>query len=692
MQFFLRFVISGLLAAFSCLGVAAVDVSVTPGPWDLFKGTSKVSTHDSEAACAKAAGDRGATATYTCRTRTGVVVKVLPPALACGVADIGGWTVPKPSAFDASIPLRDMKQPGSRLHYISAATGSDSTGRLYFWDGQQIVDQDGKATDAAGAAYGTDPMNPTAAVKPFRRWSWVGPRRSATSDIGSRGEMGSAFGAFRAGFPDWWLFRRTETFDLTDDFLSFERETNPAAQMVYASLAVTGGRSATERQIVGAYGDLCGARPRFVHPQLGFVSRHERAGFPTLKHVAYLSLHFDGHDRAVGKNFAGVTLLYQTASAIDILLEDIWFDATTISIGGANGAQVTARRVIVTDNYATDGSHVQGVYYDGSRAGVFRIEESILMRNGFARGDPKTMPWPPSGAQIWDHFNRNLYINGETDFARSGLFDSVSMLGASGDQFRPGGLVLRNFFYQGYVSLGARGGYPDADGPTGKILDNVLQRFTATGTDMNTGHPGWGIGVSGGSFAVEVARNVVTGAQHPAKWWGVAVSPINQDCYAPAKLPTRSTRIRGNIVDAGTAQAAINVTDGTTNPCFGLVLPGVRDTVVSDNVLITDKLREGEFTPVGAAVGTVPDTVFQANKVYPTRAAAALALGFPAPDRTLKTYMQSRGVAVASSDGFPEWFSKATGQRRGQWRPEWTARPLVNYFRDGFAMPALAGN
>jgi hypothetical protein len=683
-----RIILGGLLAAFSFLASGAVEVIVTPGPWDLYKGTSKVSTHTTQAACVADAEKRGA-AKYTCRTRDAVTVKTVPPPpLQCG-PDIGGWTVPVPSAADPSIPLRSMTQTGSRLHYISAATGNDATGELYFWDGRQIVDQHGKATDAAGVAYGTDPMNPTAAVKAFKRWSFVGPRRATTADIGSRGEVGGTFSASRAGYPDWWLFRRGETFDLADDLLSFERETNPAAAMVYGSLAVPGGRSSVERQIVGAYGDLCAARPRFVHPLLGFVSRHERAGFPSLKNVAYLSLHFDGHDRVAGGNYAGVTLLGQTAASVDILLEDIWFDASTISIGGANGAQVTARRVIVTDSFATDGSHVQGVYYDGSRAGVFRIEESILMRNGFARGDPKTMPWPPSGAQIWDHFNRNLYINGETDFSRSGLFDSVSMLGASGDQFRPGGHLQRNFFYQGYVSLGARGGYPDDAGPTGSIVDNVLQRFTATGTNMNTGHPGWGFGVSGGSFAVEVARNIVTGAQHPSRWWGVAVSPINQDCYAPAKFPTRSTRIRMNVIDAGTAQAAINVTDGTTNPCFGLVLPGVRDTVASDNVLITDKLREGEFTPIGAAVGTLADTAFTSNKVFPSRAAAAAALGFPAPDRTLKTYVQANGVTVASSDGFPEWFAKATAQRRGQWRPEWTARPLVNHIRAGFGMPEV---
>ena len=606
----------------------------------------------------------------------------------CG-ADIGGWTTPVPSALQASVPLRSTSQPGSRLYYISSAQGSDTTGDIYFWDGSRIVDSKGSATDANGVAYGSDPMNPSAAVKAFKRWSYVGPRNVATSDIGTKGVPGAPMPSFRAGYPDWWLFARGETFDLAEDLLSFERQFNPLATKVYGSLAVPGGRSATERQIVGAYGNLCQARPRFVNPILGFMSRYSSATSPAFKNVAYLSLHFDGHVRVPGGNYAGVTLLGQTTASVDLLFEDIWFDASTFSVGSSNAAQITLRRSIITDNYSTDGSHVQGLYYDGTREGRFRIEESILMRNGFSRGDPKTMSWPPTGTQIWNKFNRNLYVNGKTDFTTSGMFDSVSMMGASGDQFRPGMQVQRNFFYQGYVSMGARGGYPDAEGSTGSILDNVLQRFVASGTNDNTGQPGWGFQLGGGAFSVEVAHNIVTGAQHSSKWWGVQLTPILQDCYAPALYATRANRIHHNILDTGSSTAALSVTDGTSNACFGLVLPGVRSNAATDNVLLNTKLRESEYLPVAAAVGTAPDTSYQRNQLYADRAAAAARLGWTNPNRTLKTYLQSQGVVVTSTDGFPEYFAKATALRRGQWSPQWTARPLVNYIRNGFAMQAV---
>lgn len=607
----------------------------------------------------------------------------------CGVADIGGWTVPVPSQRDATVPLRSLQQPGSRLFYISAATGLDATGDIYFWDGAQIIDSAGSAADAAGVAYGSDPMNPSAAVKAFKRWAYVGPRQNG-SDIGTHSPMGSTFVTTRAGYPDWWLFKRSETFDLSDDILSFEREVKPTVVTSNTSLSISGGRSATERQIVGAYGDVCAPRPRFIRPQFGFVQNVARVGTPHFRNVAYLSLHFDGHDRAPpGRNHAAVLMLGHAAESINVLFEDMWFDGTlgaTVTL--TNGAKVTLRRVLVTDSFqpATVPTHVQGIFYSGSRAGMLRIEESILLRNGFTKGDPRDA-WPPSGTQIWDHFSRNLYLSGETDNMRSGMFDSVSMIGASGDQFRPGMRVERNFFYQGYVSMGAARGYPDAEGPTGTMVDNVQQRFVGTGTNSNVGQPGWGMDLHTGAYAVEVLRNVVTGAQHAGT--GPAFG-LNSVCY---KVATRSNRVRDNIFESQKNSAPVRVTDGvagaTPAGCFPWQFPGVTLNDVSNNILISPSGKEWSYVPSGAAVGTVNDTTYSGNKLYASRADAATALGWPDPNRTLRTYLVEAGIPVASNDGFVEYFNAATRMQRGMWRPDLTARPIVNHVRGGFGMEPL---
>ena len=314
----------------------------------------------------------------------------------------------------------------------------------------------------------------------------------------------------------------------------------------------------------------------------------------------------------------------------------------------------------------------------------------MLLRNGFSRGDPKTTAWPPSGAQTWDIFNRNLYISGETNSMQSGLFDSVSMLGASGDQFRTGARVERNFFYQGSVGVGAQGGYADSEGATGTIVDNVLQKFMGSGTDENRGQPGWGFILGGGAYSVEVARNIVSGAQYGSDISGIQLMPLFQDCERPFLYATRSNNVHDNIFDTGAADAAISTTDGTqASSCYNWSWRGVKNNTVADNILLNAKGKESEYVPMGTAFGTTSDTAFSRNKLFADRTAAAAALGWIGADRTLKTYMQSRGVTVTSADGFPEYFRAATQQRRGRWVADWTSTPLVNHYRTGFAMTAL---
>ena len=68
------------------------------------------------------------------------------------------------------------------------------------------------------------------------------------------------------------MFKRGETFDLSSDLLSFARQTNPSVTQVNSSLAVPGGRSATERQ-AGA-----GRQGRWFGGAQGVAMLPERAG------------------------------------------------------------------------------------------------------------------------------------------------------------------------------------------------------------------------------------------------------------------------------------------------------------------------------------------------------------------------------------------------------------------------------
>lgn len=614
---------------------------------------------------------------------------------AFGITNTGhaeGWTEFTPTPYDNSIhPATHLSQPGSRIIYISN-DGNDTEASLYFWNGTEIVDSSGSPTGEGGIAYGTDPMNPSGPIKPFQRWSYVAPRRYSSEDIGTPWDgtnyrsPGEHRASTRYEYPDWWLFQRGETFDLYQDFLSFAQEINPDfVDLNAGSLAVSGGRSETEKQIVGAYGSTSLPRPRFINTTNGsFISRW--AG-PEPKHITYLSLHFDGRGSDSDKR-GGINFLGQNQEAVDIAFEDCWMDAATGIVIQNTSGQFRLYRCIVTDAYRESHSpHVQGMYFYGLRNSRLRIEESLFMRNGFGHGDPMTN-WPPSGQQYYDIYNRNLYLSGECENMESGMFDSLSLMGASGDQFRPGMRIENNFFYQGYVAMGAHGGYPDSDGPTGSIRNNVLLRFKGSGTNDNRGHPGWGFTLGSGAYQVEVSGNIVSSAQHEADQYGLSIQALGWYCYSHIfHNATRNNLIHNNIFDTGSAYRAITVTDGVENEdltCSQWTYPGIINNTVQDNILINANGVEWENRPKESAHGTPNDTNFINNSLYYSRSEAAAAEGWQAPDRTLKTYLESLGHIVDSDDGFMEFFMEARQQRKGLWRSEYTPKALVDYFREGF--------
>jgi len=610
------------------------------------------------------------------------------------------WTIPVPTPFDVSVyGLTDIQQPGSRIFYISA-DGSDPSDtetplkQIYFWNGNHIIDATGSTTGADGELYGTDPMNPTGLIRPYKSWPFVAPRRTGwgigAAKVGAPWD-GTSYkapggGEFRYGFPDWWLFKRGDTFNLKADYLSFAQKTAPSlTETSGGSLTLPGGANASKTQVMGAYGNLNDPRPRFINPNsTTFLIQSNRV---PPKHIIYLSLHFDGRGTVTSNGFSFRDL---PAESENILLEDIWLEA----LGGSDiqhvSAQITLRRALITDGFSIGKGHVQGLYTSGNRDAKIRIEQSILMRNGFKNGDP-AIDWPPSGAQTWNIFNRNMYLSGECNNMVCGVFDTISLIGASGDQFRPGMRVERNFFYQGYLALGAHGGYPDSDGPTGSFIDNILQRFVGSGTNDNRGHPGWGIELTSGSYKVEMARNIVTGAQHEAKSYGLYISALNWYCYSHNfEYATRNNNIYDNIFDTGTAPAAINISDGEGENCNqGWTFPGVTNNQITNNILINNTKKESVYKPSPALIGTTNDTLFIDNALYANRTTAAAELRWPDTERTLKTYLQSLGITVTSEDGFIEYFHEAKQQRRGYWRTEYTSRPLINYIREGFAMPHL---
>lgn len=85
----------------------------------------------------------------------------------------------------------------------------------------------------------------------------------------------------------------------------------------------------------------------------------------------------------------------------------------------------------------------------------------------------------------------------------------------------------------------------------------------------------------------------------------------------------------------------------------------------------------------------VADTSVTNNRPYTTISAAIAAEGWTDPYRTLKKYLQARGVTVTSTNGVTELLAIAKGMRRFTWRQDMQAKRVVNYIRDGFGQLAL---
>lgn len=67
-----------LLLLIPTLSLAATEVTVTPGTWDLYSGTSRVNSFRTYDECVAEAQKKGVTAKYGCRTIVGVQVVVKP--------------------------------------------------------------------------------------------------------------------------------------------------------------------------------------------------------------------------------------------------------------------------------------------------------------------------------------------------------------------------------------------------------------------------------------------------------------------------------------------------------------------------------------------------------------------------------------------------------------------------------------
>src|SRR5688572_17132513 len=114
-----------------------------------------------------------------------VAAALLSSQISFGQTD--GWTDYEPVVSNGT---RNSTDPGSRIAYIDASSGNNSTGQYYWWNGSQVV-------DSSGTGYGSDPMNPTGSIQPFASITASGAPEYRGNPLYDQ-----------THYPDWILFKR----------------------------------------------------------------------------------------------------------------------------------------------------------------------------------------------------------------------------------------------------------------------------------------------------------------------------------------------------------------------------------------------------------------------------------------------------------------------------------------------------
>ena len=494
----------------------------------------------------------------------------IPGGTISAISDMGGWTVHTPKPSDTgTYSLTDFtNQPGSRIYYVDWSSGVDASADYYFLNstGTAIIDSSGSPTGAGGVAYGTDPLNPTGPVKPYKHFSWVGPHRggqglnTADTSDGGGDQIGSNFytpSVGRHGKPDWWLFKRGVVHDLKTDLA------DRRGGVTTGTLSFPGGESTTHPSVCGAWGSELLSRPVIKSGGTGgFVSRFADVGGGNRvhSHMHYVSLTFDGHLRSAGDAYT-VDFYYHDATCTNILFEDCMFDATSGSHWSlTNGGDIKFNRCVALYTYKD--STVSWLYTEKDATAALTVNQCILALNAY-RNDPEPHPViftaalsaAVSGtlASNWAYntetymvlfsdgsrrscsftanatnvtwsgavtasanattappvnsvFDRTVYLSHGLDCINSELTENVILCGGSGEQIRAGAVVERNYFVGGGFTMSGNGGNALAN--TGTVKNNVQQLWMdLTGSNAN---PGYGIGLANGAHDVDVSGNLVT--------------------------------------------------------------------------------------------------------------------------------------------------------------------------------------
>ncbi len=131
----------------------------------------------------------------------------------------------------------------------------------------------------------------------------------------------------------------------------------------------------------------------------------------------------------------------------------------------------------------------------------------------------------------------------------------------------------------------------------------------------------------------------------------------------------------------GVSYAGVNI---------GIVGCTIANNAISHQTTTGDSKRKAYGIPTGNTAPNSTNTTYTTNRHYATIAAAKAGEGWLDETRTLKSYLQMRGLTITTDDGAQEHYNAVTGMWRGNTDYElWSGRKITNWIRAGRNLPPI---
>lgn len=521
----------------------------------------------------------------------------------------------------------------SRLIYVSDISGNDATAQTYL---------------PSSPAIGADPFNPSGNILAYKT-------------------IAAAKTQLRAGYPDWILFKRGETW------------VNQRIGVVSLN-----GRSATEPMLIAAYG-ACGTRPQIQTGNLDFIHFFGASA----SNVAIIGIHAYPHTRSGTDDPIALHLV--NAPFSNFLVEDCFFerfhghfliqDNNSANAYLATRTNFKARRNILVDAYTTSAAHAGGMFIRNVNGILF--EENLIDHNGWSATISGATP---------TQYRHNVYFQVS---CQNLVFTKniVSRAGATGGSFRCGGTITDNLFLANPQSIqfgteeavdGGGGGinFP-SEFRTGEVANNVILDARAETFDN-------GKGISVLKIKNANIHNNIIAHFTPVTNYNIGVF-MNYD--ENVTVENNVIYKWGNNLSAGWNFAnGIRIGAGLigtnylnnneiqmTNTLGTCITKhgAVANISLSNNKYHSAMSSNNWFEPSGSFANWVAATGETGSQVQ--------AIAYTDPNRNIGSYMTS----IGTSGNLADFINAAKTQSRCSWNTDYTANQVNNYIRIGFGKSAI---